>query len=239
MSAWGRIFFTYKGDRLTTVKGQPLDNHTGNCLKILKHFQNGWFHSKTKERLMRATRLHDEGKKETFWLKYEGEGKNETPPKSETRKLSYSFAGHRFRVPEDAPYVVALIRSHHEFSIEQVNREKAGLSDADKDHFADDLYLLCMSDHLEAELAVKTIENKTSSPRTFMEFATIRDNADPFVYRVVPWPFEADELSLSFNLKDLPLDGLKNTEPRTIQEALNRLDTTVLDETATITLRRC
>jgi hypothetical protein len=239
MNAWGRIFFAYEGNRLTAVKGQPLENHTENCLKLLEHFHQGWFHSETRDRLMRATSLHDEGKKETFWLKHEDQGKNEKPPKGQTRKLSYSFAGHRFRVPEDDPYVVALIRSHHEFSVEQVNREKAGLTGADKAFFADDLYLLCMSDHLEAELAVKTIEDKTSTPRTFMEFVTIRDEADSLVYRVIPWPFEGSELSLSFNLKSLPLAGLKDTEPNTIQDALNRSDASFVDDAVTITLRRC
>lgn len=238
MNAWGRIFFTYEGDRLAAVKGQTLENHTENCVKLLDHFQKGWFHGETKSRLMRATRLHDEGKKETFRLKREDEGRDEKPPKGKTRKLSYSFSGHRFRVPEDDPYIVALIRSHHEFSVEQVNREKAGLRGPDKDFFADDLYLLCMSDHLEAELAVKTIEKKTSPPRTFMEFVTIRDEADPLVYKVVPWPFETDELPLSFNLKSLPLDGLKDTEPKTIQDAMNRSGTSFVDDAVMITLRR-
>ncbi len=238
MNAWGRIFFTYEGNRLAAVKGQPLNNHTGNCLKLLEHFHKSWFRDETRGRLMRAVRLHDEGKKDTFRLKYEDDGKNGKPPKGETRKLSYSFAGHRFRVPEDDPYIVALIRSHHEFSVAQINREKAGLSGPDKEFFPDDLYLLCMSDHLEAELAVKTIENKTSAPRTFMEFVTIRGDADPLVYRVAPWPFEDDELPLSFVLKALPVDGLKNTEPKTIQDALNRSDAPFTDDVVTIILRR-
>lgn len=237
MNYWGRIFFIYEQERLTAVKGQPLQNHTENCRRILEHFDDAWFHETSKERLMRAVGLHDEGKKETFRLKYADNLKKDGAKRKKTGKLSYSFSGHRFHVPEDDPYVIALIRSHHEFSVEQINREKAGLSEADKRTFPDDLYLLCMSDHLEAELAVKSIEKKTSAPRTFMEFVTVRQEDVADIYRVMPWPFATEELPLSFHLKTLPLDGLKNSEPRTIQNALNASDS-FMEETITITLRR-
>ena len=236
MNVWGRVFFDYKGDRLASVKGQPLENHTDNCLEILGNFRDEWFHPSTKKLLLRAVRLHDEGKKQTFRIRTAKEGPKRNSDKAPA-ELTYSFSGHRFHVPEDDPYVVGLIRSHHEFSVEQVNREKARLRGSQKETFPDDLYLLCMSDHLEAELAMKSVVNSASSPRTFMEFATAELNGEPGVFKVFPWPFENDELSLSFNLKDLPLEDLQDHTSQSIQNAL-LTSRFFREETVAITLRR-
>jgi len=231
MNHWGRIFFGYDDQQnLKWIKGQPLHNHTENCRFILEQFSSFYFHPETKDRLMKAVSLHDSGKKETFRIKTDDE---------DSGKFSYSFAGHRFRVPHDDPYVDGLIRSHHEFSVEQINREKAHIESAeDKKRFPDDLYLLCMADQIEAELAVKTVEKKKDDlSRTFMEFSTIRlTDKVPGDYTVVPWPFEPESFTLSFELKTLPLEGLKKNDPKTIEEALKKIEISE-KETLTITLR--
>lgn len=195
MKYWGRIFFLYDDQQtgeLQIVKGQPLENHVGNCYRLLKHFDSKYFQesSSTKARLMEAVRLHDEGKQATFRILQKDDG-----------TFSYSFSGHRFHVPGHDPYIDALIRSHHDFSVERINRERAkfGAETDERKYFADDLYLLCMADQLEAELAVKRIEgdHKIVS-RTFMEF--VIEKLEDHIFTVIPWLFEPDELTLTFSL---------------------------------------
>jgi CRISPR-associated endonuclease/helicase Cas3 len=181
MNHWGRIFFQYDAhERLIGVCGQSLANHVNNCKELLERFQPWFFHSETKERLLKAVELHDQGKRETFRIGTNDEG----------TRFIYSFAGHRFRIPGNDPYIDGLIRSHHQFSVEQINRERARLqSEEDRKRFADDLYLLCMADQIEAELAVKTVEKKRDIARTFMEFTTEKAAESANIYRVIPWPF--------------------------------------------------
>jgi hypothetical protein len=199
MAAWGRIFFIYSKqgatEGLQAVYGQPLENHVENCVSLFTHLQVELLSTDTRDKLETAVRLHDHGKRETFRLFKD----------SETKRWSCSFAGHRFRVPHKDPYVAALIRSHHEFSVDRIQRERALLRGAERDRFADDLYLLCMVDQLEAELAVKEVEGAKDVARTFMEFVTRRDERDGS-YRVVPWPFTGDRLSLELHLHPLPLE---------------------------------
>ncbi len=234
MNYWGRIFFIYDdNEKLINIKGQPLENHTENCRIILEKFETSYFHKQSKDRLMQAVEQHDLGKKDTFRLRYEDSDEK----RKKNSRFVYSFAGHRFRVPHDDPYIAGLIRSHHEFSVSQINREKARLSKEDKKTFADDLYLLCMADHLEAELAVKTIEGKEGVPRTFMEFITVKINDRSLNYTVEPWPFEPESFSLSFTLKELFLENIEKKDPKTIKEALNK-STEFKEDEITITLRR-
>ncbi len=255
MKHWGRIFFIYADDKdkknLRQVKGQPLENHVGNCFEILEKFKGSCFHESTKARLLEAVKLHDDGKKETFRImeerekqeKYEKKPEKKSGKKGKKEKqdtaqgFSYSFAGHRFRFPRKDRYIDALIRSHHEFSVEQVNREKAGFdNDDDRKHFADDLYLLCMADQLEAELAVKTIENKEGDiPRTFMEFVTQRLTDREFA--VVPWPFALPEFTLTFKLEIPEIPDLSKKSAKEIQKIFE-LGTDFTNEEVHITLRR-
>lgn len=215
MNHWGRIFFIYGPEPdfgLQRVFGQPLENHVDNCRAILDRFDPSYFCAATRDRLFHAVLWHDEGKKETFRVRFD----------DATQRLVYSFAGHRFRASDKDPYVAGLIRSHHEFSVEQVNREKAKLSPQERQTFADDLYLLCMADQLEAELAVKTVENKKDVARTFMEFKSEQLAGPERTYRVVPWPFEADSFVLTIHLKELLIDGLQRKSPVEIEKALKQ-----------------
>lgn len=212
MNHWGRIFFDYDADgKLRTVFGQPLENHSDNCKQLLQYFDPGLFHIETRERLFMAVELHDLGKKETFRITFD----------SDAKKFRYSFAGHRFQVPHDDPYVAGLIRAHHEFSVEQVNRERARLeNNADKKRFADDLYLLCMVDQIEAELAVKAVEKKESVPRTFMEFTTKRLGESWETFSVVPWPFYSESFELRIELKEFRPDDVAEKKTQELERFL-------------------
>lgn len=240
MNYWGRIFFDDPVNP-KTVKAQPLKNHVGNCHIILNGFHESYFHVDTKERLMKAVLRHDEGKKSTFRLRQFSNEINRKDSKKlsqDNMKIQYSFAGHRFKVVERDPYIDGLIRSHHEFSVEQINREISRLSGIERKTFADDLYLLCMADQIEAELAVKSVENINDVPRTFMEFITQRIGSDFNEFSVVPWPFSQPELPLDFHLKVLRLSGRKRFDCKDIEKLLKNDQTQFTDETVSIVLRR-
>ncbi len=233
MKYWGRIFFIKdpQTGQIQTVKGQPLDNHVGNCHTLLKQFDSKYFQdSSTKDRLIQAVKQHDKGKQTMFKLLQKKDG-----------TFSYSFSGHRFHVPGHDPYVDALIRSHHEFSVERINRERAKFAkgSAERKHFADDLYLLCMADQLEAELAVKSIEGERGEPpRTFMEFVTERygDSEQP-VFTVIPWPFASDKFTVPFDLcipRETCFAGISAKE---LQEKFKK-DSEFEEEQVEIILRR-
>ena len=247
MRAWGRIFFRYDDKKeLKQVFGQPLENHTGNCRIIIEHLEDRFFNHATKQRLLEAAIDHDLGKRQKFRIYSDvsktakqsnsaNKGKNKpkeikelvsVPDHKDSKPIfSYSFSGHRFIVQNKDAYIDALIRSHHEFSVEQINRERSKFppDSEEKQSFADDLYLLCMADQIEAELAVKTFEHKADEeviPRTFMEFATERVSDDPLIYTVIPWHFANDSFSLSFELKELRLNALKPLDAAGIEKAL-------------------
>ncbi|MDY0096453.1 MAG: hypothetical protein RBT80_27465 [Candidatus Vecturithrix sp.] len=229
MNAWGRIFFIHDQEAGTVVKGQPLENHVGNCRRLLEHFQPAYFHASTKDRLLQAVEQHDEGKRETFRIV------------QKELSFSYSFSGHRFRVPGNDPYIDALIRSHHAFSVEQINRERAKFEaeSEERRYFADDLYLLCMADQLEAELAVKRIENASGGlPRTFMEFVTeqIADQQHDY-FSVIPWPFLADEFTLIFSLRIPERECLGDFSAKTVQQCFEK-SRNFAEEQVEILLRR-
>jgi CRISPR-associated endonuclease/helicase Cas3 len=249
MNNWGRIFFIYGNDKLITVYGQPLSNHSGNCRTLLEQFDPRYFDDKTRHLLFKAVDRHDEGKKETFRIyeeksesnstKSSGQGKKHKQGKQKSSKensivtaqedkqkikLCYSFAGHRFRVTDDDPYVSALIRAHHEFSVQEINRSKSQISSPDlKKRFPNDLYLLCMVDQIEAELAVKTIEKKDSVPRTFMEFSTHATDDTCRSFTVIPWPFATDVFDLSFEIFELPHDCFKSGDVKEIEKAFKEV----------------
>lgn len=215
MNHWGRIFFIYGPEQDSEVRqifGQPLENHVDNCRTILEKFHPRYFSAVTRDRLLHAVQWHDEGKKETFRIRSD----------DATHRLAYSFAGHRFRVPSNDPYVAGLIRSHHEFSVQQVNRERAKLAEHERQTFADDLYLLCMADQLEAELAVKAVEKKKDLARTFMEFKTEQVTGSERTYQVVPWPFEMNSFTVTIYLKELPEVAFRGKSPSEIQKALEQ-----------------
>ncbi len=67
----------------------------GNCARLFTHLQETLLSDLTRDKLETAVRLHDRGKRETFRLFKD----------PETKRWTYSFAGHRFRVPHEDPYV--------------------------------------------------------------------------------------------------------------------------------------
>jgi len=229
MNEWGRIFFLYdeqSGD-LRTAKGQPLENHVGNCVQLLRDFDVTYVDRATKALLLDAVARHDDGKRSTFKIIKRDDG-----------TFSYSFSGHRFHVPGNDAYVDALIRSHHAFSVEQINRERAKfpINSIERRRFADDLYLLCMADQLEAELAVKSVEQTPDgSPRTFMEFVTER--LEETMFTVIPWPFAPETLTLTLKLRTPSIPSFARLTDKTMQEVFEK-GREFMEEQLTITLRR-
>lgn len=188
----GRVFFKpVVGPNLKKVTILELESHVGNVVRLVKQFDPEHFKvdcSKTRDWLIRAVQKHDNAKPITFSVKYQdtkqGEGKY----------LSYSFAGHRFKVSDDNRYVELLIRLHHEFSVEEIVKAKAELKfqhDGKYAEFADnfpiDLYTLEMCDQIEAEIETYAFTGEPQ-PRVFMDFHSRMRNDkieiepfDPFV----------------------------------------------------------
>ena len=189
----GRVFFEPGvGPNLKRVTVLKLESHVGNVVQLVKQFAPKHFKvdcSKTRDWLIRAAQKHDNAKPITFRVKYrdtkQGEGKC----------LSYSFAGHRFKVSDDNRYVELLIRLHHEFSIEGIAKAVAELKNQHNrkyaefaDNFPIDLYTLEMCDQIEAEIETYAFTGEPQ-PRVFMDFhSRMRKNGkieiepfDPFV----------------------------------------------------------
>ena len=182
----GRVFFLK--DR---VGFQLLSHHQGLVERLLRAWREGdgplMLSPKTKDRLLLAARYHDDGKRFTFRI-VKGEG-----------GLTYSFLGHRFRVAQAVqdPYAQALIRGHHDYSTREVVSLAADFAEEGlASRFPEDLFLLMMSDQLEAELAVRVWEGKAGEVRPFVEFDLFPDGEDGFF--LDPWPFREDEVLLDF-----------------------------------------
>lgn len=205
----GRIFFQVDDDDPlgipTKLRVVPLDCHVNNVAMFARH----WIQSSklrefehkehihgyegTHSHVISAAERHDQAKPECFKIKYE------------KSKFIYSFAGHRFRVPPKEPYEDALIRGHHDFSVPKVveaayhlrtqlkEDEGSQLSGLATQHtellrrYRDDLYILEMSDQIEASLETALLDWKPSETRNFMDFhieppqwhcETQRDKAD-------------------------------------------------------------
>lgn len=158
MKGVGRVFFwPQTGQPLEKIAFQPLENHRKNVETLLDHWtEQGEFalDQTTKPKLQEAVKHHDQGKLETFRI---------LPPKG-SGGWSYSFAGHRFRLPEGLSdsYVRAIERGHHDYSTAEVVKEtyqlmEPGVGDLSQDtvlrRFALDLYIYQMCDQIEAELS--------------------------------------------------------------------------------------
>ncbi len=157
MKGVGRVFFwPQTGKRLEHIAFQPLENHRKN-VKTLLHLwaKEGEFalDEATRHRLLKAADHHDWGKRQTFRI---------LAPKGNS-SWSYSFAGHRFRLPEDLddPYARAIERGHHDYSTAEVVKAAYQLMESGQGdlretvlrRFAPDLYVYQMCDQIEAELS--------------------------------------------------------------------------------------
>ncbi|RIH88258.1 CRISPR-associated endonuclease/helicase Cas3 [Meiothermus luteus] len=212
MKGIGRVFFwPPKGERLEKVAFQPLENHRQNVETLLRHWaMEGEFalHEATQGKLLEAVRHHDWGKQYTFRI---------LPPQG-SRGWSYSFSGHRFRLPEglDDPYARAIERGHHDYSTPEVVRAvyrlvEQGQGDLEPDtvrrRFASDLYTYQMCDQIEAELSgwiwageareTPFLSFEVHPPETHVQGPPFPYGTGPLVFRLDPFPF-TDPLTLTF-----------------------------------------
>lgn len=223
MKGVGRVFFWPQvGERLEEIAFQPLENHRENVKTLLKSWtKKGEFAADeaTHPRLLQAVDHHDGAKPETFRL---------IPPRK-GGGWSYSFAGHRFRLPEELkdPYARAIERGHHDYSTPEVVRaafrlmarpqDLEGLDpDTVRRRFATDLYIYEMCDQIEADLSGRIWAGEARET-PFLTFEVIPKNpkrqnppfpygTGPLEFALEPFPF-AGPLALTFRFQVHDLRG--------------------------------
>jgi len=203
---FGRVFFP--GERNTIpeiILFQPLGNHVGNVIEIVKKWNNNDFPSESSfERVLEAAKIHDVGKPQKFEIQAK------TSKEGKLKEYIYSFRGHRYLAKSDKDaWAEALAIGHHDFSVEdictqtyQLKKEQkyADILTKEPLAYASELYILEMCDQIEAELACRVFEDgNQADSRTFMDFTIAPDDSDNTVYFIDPWKFgEQKYIELSF-----------------------------------------
>lgn len=188
----GRVVFGSEWSVIT------LNSHTENVTRLAASWSNeraylnpgGLNLAATRDQLIQAARIHDSAKPVKFGLYYE------SPYREGVMEWGYTFAGHRFEVFDDDPYVQELARLHHTYATDDVVRAVArlrsrGLPYADNLPF--DLYALEMCDQIEATLARVALGGDLET-RTFMDFHIEAESDNHF--SLDPFPFSEGEISL-------------------------------------------
>lgn len=218
----GRIYFDPK-DKPTKAEIIPLETHVGNVQELVELWDHNLAYkmptgcdlSLTRAQLIEAAKRHDEAKPATFKVTFDG------------YKFGYSFAGHRFRVQCDDLYVDALIKMHHEFSVNGVAewqaRLKQELGDVYANNFPFDLYTLEMCDQVAAEVECYAMEGH-SDERAFMELHSHKRNDG--MIEIEPFPFSSSPLSLTIaHLQfDIPVELRGNDKLQALTSALSAFE---------------
>jgi hypothetical protein len=204
----GRIFF-HPPNEPTRATVIALASHVGNVVALVKAWDDRKAYQadcsqlqRTRQLLITAAERHDEAKPETFRVT------------NEDGRWGYSFRGHRFRVPCDDSYVDALIKMHHEFSVDGVAewqaRLRRELGDDYACNFPFDLYTLEMCDQVAAEVESYAFDDNADE-RAFMELhSRWRDKANGVV-EVEPFPFDPSPLTLTLRYAEFSVaDELRN-----------------------------
>jgi hypothetical protein len=186
-----------------------LRSHTENVTRLATSWSNEQAYlnpgelnlAATRDQLIQAARIHDAAKPVKFGLYYE------SPYRKGVMKWGYTFAGHRFEVFNDDPYVQELARLHHTYATDDVVRAVArlrarGVPNAGNLPF--DLYALEMCDQIEATLACVALEGDLET-RTFMDFHIEAEDDNRF--SLDPYPFSDDEISLEVEYATLSPPG--------------------------------
>jgi len=201
---FGRVFFP--GEPTPTpeeIRFQPLGNHVGNVMKLVKYWQDEDFpDSSSFDRVLEAAKIHDQGKPQKFEIKVE------TKPKGEFKKYIYSFRGHRFLADSKDLWAKTLAIGHHDFSVREICKdaytlkkepEYAQILAQNPLAYAQELYILEMCDQIEAELACRVLEDeKQAESRTFMDYTISADPNNPNTFFIDPWIFEQESIELTF-----------------------------------------
>jgi len=202
----GRVFFDHK-QHPTLITVVALASHVGNVVALVKAWDDRKAYQadycqlrQTRPLLITAAQRHDEAKPETFRVT------------NEDGRWGYSFRGHRFRVPCDDVYVDALIKMHHEFSVDGVAewqaRLRRELGDVYARNFPFDLYTLEMCDQVAAEVESYAFDGNADE-RAFMELHS-RQLENGRV-EIEPFPFKDAEFSLTLCYAEYPItDDLRD-----------------------------
>ncbi|MFM6526769.1 MAG: DEAD/DEAH box helicase, partial [Dolichospermum sp.] len=225
---FGRVFFPETDNPEPAIPNkiyfQPLGNHVGNVVKLVRFWDENDFSGDYKSSLYRvkvAAEIHDSGKPQKFNLGVE-ENKQKV-----FKKYIYSFRGHRYLAEHKNPWIQSLARGHHDYSVGDISRDTYQLKKEPEFAeillknplaYAQELYILEMCDQIEAELACRVIEDEEQAKsRTFMEYTIERDKQEEHLYRIDPWIFKQDEIELDFtywayNLSEDDKNALKKSQ---------------------------
>lgn len=207
MANVGRIFFE---DDVWIV--QTLHSHVDNVVKLAELWEDNFPQHRvvesTHERLIKAARIHDIAKPAYFRLK-----------KNERNGWVYSFSAHRFNAFDDDPYVQALVRLHHEYSVKGITTHIAQLLDNPETmdiarKLPVDLYALEMCDQIEATIATAIIGETNPEARVFMDFQF--NTLGVGNYQIEPFVFAEDPVHLTVEYKELPIENMQS--PKLMQK---------------------
>ncbi|WP_310484735.1 CRISPR-associated helicase Cas3' [Chamaesiphon sp. VAR_48_metabat_403] len=212
---FGRLFFPDKKPIPDEVRFQPLGNHVGNAIELVRYWKKDDFPApESFDRVIEAAKIHDMGKPKHFAIQ------SKPNNKGEFKEYIYSFKGHRFDARSKDTWAEKLAIGHHDFSVKDITRDTYALKkDPKYQHilaqdplaYARELYILEMCDQIEAELACRVLgDDAQAESRAFMDF-TIAKQDDDDIYLIDPWPFTESLISMTFrhwsmNPRDIDLD---------------------------------
>jgi CRISPR-associated endonuclease/helicase Cas3 len=220
---FGRVFFpeTPKTPIPNTIYFQPLGNHVGNVVRLVRAWNLDDFPGLTLsdrqasfKRVLEAAKVHDMAKPQTFSIKVETIPKND--PKGKLKQYIYSFKGHRFEAVSSDTWAQYLARGHHDFSVDDISRDSYKIKKESQEYadilakeplaYARELYILEMCDQIEAELACRIIgDDEQAESRAFMDYTTANSELDNQTYLIDPWPFKDNTIPLSFEYWSMQL----------------------------------
>lgn len=199
---FGRLFFPGDAQPIPDeVRFQPLGNHVGNVVELVKCWSEDDFpYSDSRGRVLEAAKIHDMGKPKHFAIQ------SETSRDGKFKKYIYSFKGHRFDAKSNDMWAQKLAIGHHDFSVKDITRdtyklkkesEYASILAQKPLAYARELYILEMCDQIEAELACRVLgDDDQAESRAFMEFTIVKQNET--TYLIDPWIFSKPSIPLTF-----------------------------------------
>ncbi len=211
----GRVIFGEQNGR-PLWRVNTLRSHVGNVVALTNRWnaEKAYLQAgprqrdiltKTQPWLQEAARIHDDAKPLYFRLTCKhGRRRNE---------WGYSFAGHRFGVEHENPYIYWLVRLHHSYAVHDIVEAMAQLQLPEyldetfnpplaqtAPLFALDLYALEMADQIEATVARSVLEAEEPEARVFMDFL-FKSGEGEHVYAIDPFPFrQIDTTPTKINL---------------------------------------
>lgn len=241
---FGRVFFPDSPKRAipTEVRLQPLGNHVGNVVKLVRlwNWESERFEYDRENAIKRvktSAEIHDLGKPQKFSIQ------------SSTDKFKeyiYSFRGHRFLANSRDLWAKTLAIGHHDFSVHDICRDAYTLK-KDPQYaeilareplaYAIELYILEMCDQIEAELACRVLDDAhQGESRTFMDYTITKSDTEQDVYYIDSWAFatewEQDGIELTFQYWSMQPS---EEDKKLLQECIDKQKENKLGET----LDRC